>query len=155
MQWRGEAFGSSVIDDYGHHPTEIVATLAAIREGSDAPTLVVFQPHRYTRTRDLLEEFGRAFSAADRVIVTDVFAAGESPIDGIDGSTVADALLRNGHPSVVFEPRLEAIPGRLRGIIRPGDVVLTLGAGDVWKVGQELIRSDARNGARARPRRSA
>lgn len=155
MQWRGEAFGSSVIDDYGHHPTEIVATLAALREGSDAPTLVVFQPHRYTRTRDLLEEFGRAFSAADRVIVTDVFAAGESPIDGIDGSTVADALLRNGHPSVVFEPRLEAIPGRLRGIIRPGDVVLTLGAGDVWKVGQELIRSDARNGARARPRRSA
>ena len=155
MQWRGEACGGSIIDDYGHHPTEILATLAAIREGFGAPTLVVFQPHRYSRTEALLEEFGRAFFAADRVIVTDVFAAGEEPIDGIDGATVADALVRHGHRSVVYEPRLTAIPDLLRQTIRPGDIVLTLGAGDVWKVGQELIRSDAGSGTRAMPRRSA
>jgi len=155
MQWRGEAYGGSVIDDYGHHPTEILATLAAIREGFGAPTLVVFQPHRYSRTRALLEEFGRAFFDANRVIVTDVFAAGEAPIDGIDGATVADALVRNGHPSVVYEPRLHAIPDLLRQTIRPGDIVLTLGAGDVWKVGEELIRSDSGSAMRAQPRRSA
>jgi UDP-N-acetylmuramate--alanine ligase len=151
MQRRGEVLGATVIDDYGHHPTEIVATLAAVREGLGARTVVVFQPHRYTRTQALLEEFGAAFSLADCVILTDVFAAGESPIEGIDGSTVADALVRHGHPSVVYEPSLDAIPDVLRRTIRPGDVVLTLGAGDVWQVGEQLIRS----ASGAKRRRSA
>ena len=155
MQWRGEAFGSSIIDDYAHHPTEIVATLAAIREGFDSPTVVVFQPHRYSRTSALLEEFGTAFSDADRVIVTEIYAAGESPIEGIDGARVADALIRNGHPSVIHEPRIRAIPETLREILRPGDIVLTLGAGDVWKVGQELIQLYSPSPAAAHPRRSA
>jgi UDP-N-acetylmuramate--alanine ligase len=155
FQLKGEAFGARVIDDYGHHPTEIVATLAAVREGFGARTIVVFQPHRYTRTRALLEEFGQAFYLADRVIVTDIYGAGEPPIPGLDGKAVADSLVRHGHPSVLYEPRLEAIPSLLRGLLRPGDFLLTLGAGDVWKVGDELLRMAGRErGSGARKRSS-
>jgi len=141
LQLRGEAFGAKVVDDYGHHPTEIAASLAAVREGFGARTIVVFQPHRYTRTKFLLEEFGRAFFHADHVIVTDVYAAGEEPIPGVDGSRVADALVRHGHPSVVFEPDVKKIPRRIQQCVRSGDVVMTLGAGDVWKIGEAFIRS--------------
>jgi UDP-N-acetylmuramate--alanine ligase len=139
FQLKGEAFGARVVDDYGHHPTEIQATLAAAREGLGVRTIVVFQPHRYTRTRALLEDFGRAFVLADHVVVTDVYPAGETPIPGVDGAAVADALLRHGHPSVVHEPRLDRVPKRLRAVLRPGDLVLTLGAGDVWKAGDALL----------------
>ncbi len=140
MQQRGTAFGAMVIDDYGHHPTEIAATLAAIREGFGAPTTVVFQPHRYTRSQALLEEFGGAFFLADRVIVTDIYAAGEQPIPGIDGESVAQALVRHGHPDVTYVASKDEIPALLRERISAGDILLTLGAGDVWKVGAELIR---------------
>jgi len=140
LQRRGEAFGALVLDDYGHHPTEITATLAAVREGFGARTIVVFQPHRYTRTRALLEEFGAAFFLADRVIVTSIYAAGEPPIPGVDGALVADALVRHGHPGVRYEPDRERIPERLRDMLRPGDIVLTLGAGDVWQVAERLVR---------------
>ncbi len=152
FQLRGRVLGATVVDDYGHHPTEIAATLAAAREGFGARTIVVFQPHRYTRTRALLEEFGSAFFLADRVIVTEIYAAGEIPIPGVDGTAVADALVRHGHPSVTFEPSLGEIPRLLRETVREGDLVLTLGAGDVWKVGEELVRSA---GKRARRRRKA
>jgi len=144
MQRRGEAFGATVIDDYGHHPTEIAATLSAIREGFGARTVVVFQPHRYSRTRALLEEFGGAFFLADRVIVTDIYAAGEQPIDGIDGSLVVDALVRHGHPHVVYQPNVREIPRLLHQVVREGDIVLTLGAGDIWKLGEELVRANGR-----------
>jgi UDP-N-acetylmuramate--alanine ligase len=155
MQRRGEVAGAVVLDDYAHHPTEIAATLSAVREGFDARTVVVFQPHRYSRTQALLEEFGAAFSDANHVILTGIYAAGERPIEGIDGSTVARALTRHGHPSVTYEPSLDAIPDLLRRTIREGDVVLTLGAGDVWKVGEELLRSASAGGDEAQPRRSA
>ncbi len=155
FQLKGEAFGARVLDDYGHHPTEIVATLAAVREGFGARTVVVFQPHRYTRTRALLEDFGRAFFLADRVIVTEVYPAGEEPIAGMGGKAVADALVRNGHPSVLHEPGLAEIPKILRGVLRPGDFLITLGAGDVWKVGDELLRLAAReSSARVRRRKA-
>jgi len=150
MQLRGEVWGATVIDDYGHHPTEIAATLAAIREGFGSRTVVVFQPHRYSRTRALLEEFGRAFFLADRVLVTDIYAAGETPDPHLDGSAVADALVRHGHPSVTYVPKLKDLPRRLRGELRRGDILLTLGAGDVWKVGVELVRAPARRGTEAR-----
>jgi UDP-N-acetylmuramate--alanine ligase len=140
FQRRGEAFGATVIDDYGHHPTEIAATLGAVREGFGARTVVVFQPHRYSRTQALLEEFGRAFYLADHVVVTDIYRAGETPIEGLDGAVVADALVRHGHRSAVHEPDLDKIPGMLRETVQPGDVVLTLGAGDVWKVGEGLVK---------------
>jgi UDP-N-acetylmuramate--alanine ligase len=141
LQLRGEAFGAKVVDDYGHHPTEIAASLAAVREGFGARTVVVFQPHRYTRTKFLLEEFGRAFFHADHVIVTEVYPAGEEPIPGVDGALVADALVRHGHPSAVFEPDVKKIPRRIQECVRSGDVIMTLGAGDVWKIGEAFIRS--------------
>jgi UDP-N-acetylmuramate--alanine ligase len=141
MQRRGTAFGATVIDDYGHHPTEIAATLAAIREGFGARTIVVFQPHRYSRTRALLEEFGGAFFLADRVIVTDVYPAGEPPLEGVDGALVVDALMRHGHPHALYQPNVREIPALLRRIVREGDIVLTLGAGDIWKLGERLVRS--------------
>jgi UDP-N-acetylmuramate--alanine ligase len=146
LQLRGQVRGAQVIDDYGHHPTEIVATLAALREGFGARTLVVFQPHRFSRTQALLEEFGAAFVLADRVIVTDIYGAGESPIAGLDGAAVAQALVRHGHPWARHEPRLSQIPSLLLEMLRPGDIVLTLGAGDVWKVGEELLRLAAGHG---------
>ena len=141
FQLRGEAFGATVVDDYGHHPTEIAVTLAAAREGFGARTVVVFQPHRYSRTQALLEEFGRSFFLADLVVVTEVYPAGETPIPGIDGRAVSDAVLRHGHPSVLYEPNLNEIPKLLRKLIKAGDLVLTLGAGDVWKVGEDLVRA--------------
>ena len=139
FQLKGEVRGARIVDDYGHHPTEIQATLAAAREGFGARTIVVFQPHRYSRTRALLEEFGRAFFLADHVVITEVYAAGEAPIPGVSGRAVADALVRHGHPSVVYEPKLAAIPKLLTAVVRPGDLVITLGAGDVWKVGDALV----------------
>jgi UDP-N-acetylmuramate--alanine ligase len=139
FQRKGEAFGATVVDDYGHHPTEIQATLAAAREGFGARTLVAFQPHRYSRTSALLEEFGRAFVLADRVIVTSVYAAGEAPLPGIDGAAVADALVRHGHRAVSYEPRLDRIPNRLKELVLPGDLVITLGAGDIWKAGEAFL----------------
>jgi len=141
MQLRGKACGAFVVDDYGHHPTEIRATLAATREGFDARILVVFQPHRYSRTQALLEEFGGSFDLADQVFVTDIYPAGESPIEGLDGEQVAEALRRHGHGAVVHEPDMNRIPDLLRKTLSPGDIVLTLGAGDVWKVGEDLVRS--------------
>jgi len=141
FQKKGTAFGALVIDDYGHHPAEIAATLQAVREGFGARCVVVFQPHRYTRTKALLEEFGRAFFLADHVVVTDVYAAGEAPIPGIDGRAVAQALVRHGHPSVVYEAGLDEIPKLLKSVVRPGDIVVTLGAGTVYKVGEALLKS--------------
>jgi UDP-N-acetylmuramate--alanine ligase len=140
LQRRGTVNGATVLDDYGHHPTEIAATLAAVREGFGARTVVVFQPHRYSRTKALLEEFGGAFYLADRVIVTDIYAAGEQPLNGLNGSAVADALVRHGHPWVRYQPDVARIPRMIHETIRPGDIVLTLGAGDVWKIGEQLVR---------------
>ncbi len=150
FQLKGKALGAMVVDDYGHHPTEVAATLASAREAFGVRTIVVFQPHRYTRTRALLEEFGRAFFLADRVVVTEIYPAGEEPIPGVDGGAVADALVRHGHPSVLYEPKLKEIPRILREIVRPGDLVITLGAGDVWKVGDAFIRAGAAAGRRGR-----
>ncbi len=152
LQLRGTAGGARVIDDYGHHPTEVIATLAAIREAFGARTTVVFQPHRYSRTRALLEEFGGAFFLADRVLVTDIYGAGERPDPEIGGPTVVDALIRHGHPAAEYAPDLDEIPRRLLDELRPGEVVVTLGAGDVWRVGEALIRLAAPQRAPKRKR---
>jgi UDP-N-acetylmuramate--alanine ligase len=142
LQLRGEVGGAKVLDDYGHHPTEIRSTLRAIHDGFGCRTLVVFQPHRYTRTQALLEEFGDCFAQAARVIVTDIYAASEPPIPGVDGARVANALVRHGHPAASYEPDFDRIAELLLAELRPGDVVLTLGAGDVWKVGETLVRAE-------------
>ncbi|WP_080888537.1 UDP-N-acetylmuramate--L-alanine ligase [Nitrospira japonica] len=137
---RGEAGGIMVVDDYGHHPTEIKATLAAAKQGwTDRRLIVLFQPHRYTRTRDLLEDFSRAFTDADRVFLTDIYAASEQPIPGVSGARLAEAIRATGHQSVTFVERKEDLVDQVFPEIKPGDLVLTLGAGDIWKSGPALL----------------
>ena len=141
FQIRGEKNGIVVVDDYGHHPTEIRATLAAARAAWQRPLMVVFQPHRFSRTRDLADEFAKAFEQADRVYVMDIYPAGEAPIPGITGQMMADTIRASGHPSVQWLNRDSGLITTLREELREGDVLLTLGAGDVWKVGTELLES--------------
>ncbi|MGB5054548.1 MAG: UDP-N-acetylmuramate--L-alanine ligase [Nitrospirales bacterium] len=141
FQIRGEKNGIVVVDDYGHHPTEIRATLAAARAAWQRPLIVVFQPHRFSRTRDLADEFAKAFEQADRVYVMDIYPAGEAPIPGITGQMMADTIRASGHLSVQWLNRDSGLITKLREELREGDVLLTLGAGDVWKVGTELLES--------------
>jgi UDP-N-acetylmuramate--alanine ligase len=140
FQRRGERDGVLVVDDYGHHPTEIAATLAAARAGFPERRLVAaFQPHRYSRTHALLGEFGRCFFDADVVVVSDIYAAGESPVHGLTGQTLVDALLSYGQREVHYVPRLEDMPRALANLTRPGDLLLTFGAGTITQVGPQYL----------------
>ncbi|MBI2387520.1 MAG: UDP-N-acetylmuramate--L-alanine ligase [Elusimicrobia bacterium] len=136
MDRLGAAGGVEFVDDYGHHPTEVRATLAAVAGLWKAKRVVViFQPHRFTRTKLLSREFGSAFKGADQVFVTDIYAAGEKPIPGVTSKVIIDAVRKAGVNAQPFPGALEAARD-----LRPGDVVLTLGAGDVWKIGEDLLR---------------
>ncbi len=139
FQIRGEKNGIVVVDDYGHHPTEVRATLAAARATWSRRVVVVFQPHRYSRTKDLLEDFSRAFEQADLVYVLDIYAAGEEPIPGVTGQTLVEKIRESGHPAVHWVKRDSGLNSRLQDELREGDVLLTLGAGDVWKIGKEFL----------------
>jgi UDP-N-acetylmuramate--alanine ligase len=139
FETRGQAGGVRVVDDYGHHPTEIAATLTAAR-GLGGRVLVLFQPHRYSRTEALRREFGGCFTEADRVWVLDVYAAGEPPIPGISAKTIVESAAQQGAKHVVEAgPAAQAVTAVLAEV-RPGDTVITLGAGDVWKLGDEVLR---------------
>ena len=138
---KGEAAGVLVMDDYGHHPTEIETTLQAITEGWGRPLTVVFQPHRYSRTKDLFEDFIPAFDRAHRLILTDIYAAGEDPVPGTSGEELYRAIRRRGHMDVEFVAAKEDVAGGLLPRLADGDMVLTLGAGDVYKVGEALLES--------------
>lgn len=139
FQTRGSAGGVVVIDDYGHHPTEVAATLDAARQANPAGrVVVVFQPHRYTRTQALGADLGTALAAADLVVVTAVYAAGEPPIPGVDGHTVADAAARAG-AEVRAVPANEDLAAVVAGLSRPGDLLLTLGAGDITLAGPRIL----------------
>ena len=139
FQIRGEAGGVIVVDDYGHHPTEIRATLAGAKEGWGCRVVVVFQPHRYTRTRDLFADFCTAFYQADVLVVTDIYPAGEAPIAGVTAQALTAAIREHGHRDATYAESREAAVERVAKAARPGDMVLTLGAGDVWKVGAALL----------------
>ncbi len=140
MELKGTVGGVRVYDDYAHHPTELIAQLGAAREVVGAGRLVVaFQPHRYSRTLAFAEQFGQSLGLADEVVVMEVYAAGEDPVPGATGATVAAAVpLPVGR--VVFEPSWTAVPALLASRARPGDLVLTLGAGDVTAIGPEVLR---------------
>jgi UDP-N-acetylmuramate--alanine ligase len=140
FQVKGEARGIVVVDDYGHHPAEIRATLDAAKEGFGRRVVVVFQPHRYTRTKYLLRDFSTAFYQADVVIVTEVYAAGEPVIPGVSGRQIAEGALEHGHRNVTFVKDKEAVPDLLLPVLRPGDLVITMGAGDIWQIGEEIMR---------------
>jgi UDP-N-acetylmuramate--alanine ligase len=136
---KAELDGITVIDDYAHHPTEIKATLAGAKAGWRRRTVCVFQPHLYSRTRDFYDEFGRAFFNADVLIVTDVYPAREEPIQGVTGELIANAAKEYGHKQVHYVPEKKDVPGYLMTITRPGDMVITMGAGDIWKFGEQFI----------------
>ncbi len=129
IKYQSERF--LLVDDYAHHPTEIRATLATAKSAGRKRVLTIFQPHRYSRTQALRREFGRAFDDADQVVVTDVYAASEAPLDGISGQTIADEIARHGHRNVVYQPRLDRLHGDVGQMLAAGDLVLSLGAGNV------------------------
>jgi UDP-N-acetylmuramate--alanine ligase len=138
---RGESHDVLVVDDYGHHPTEIKATLAAAKQLGRGRVVVCFQPHRFSRTRLLKDEFGAAFDDADAVLVTDIYPAGEAPIEGVTAETVVGAARSHGHRNVVYAGDLSRAEALLREMVRPHDLVLTLGAGDVARLGDRLLAS--------------
>jgi UDP-N-acetylmuramate--alanine ligase len=136
----GEANGVAVIDDYAHHPTEIEATLAAVRSMfPGARVVAAFQPHLYSRTRDFADAFGVSLALADLAYITDVFPAREAPIAGITGETVVRALQRAGQSDVRYVPEVDALAETLLGELRRGDVLVTLGAGSIEDVGQRVL----------------
>jgi UDP-N-acetylmuramate--alanine ligase len=138
MEVKGEAGGVLVVDDYGHHPTEVEATLAAAKDRwPDRRRVVVFQPHRYSRTKLLADRFATCFRDADALLLTDIYAAGEKPIDGVTSDWLAGKF--SGKP--VTRLTGADLPSSLAGAVKPGDLVLTLGAGDVWKLGEELLKA--------------
>jgi UDP-N-acetylmuramate--alanine ligase len=138
---KGEPKGILVIDDYGHHPAEIRATIGAIRDSWKRPLTVVFQPHRFTRTRDLFDEFLTAFEGADRLVLTEIYGAGEDPIAGASGEALYQAIKRKGHIDVEFIADKNEIAAHLQDKLERGDIALTLGAGDIYKVGETLVES--------------
>jgi UDP-N-acetylmuramate--alanine ligase len=151
FQIKGDVGGVMVVDDYGHHPAEIRATLAAGKNGWPERRLVVaFQPHRYSRTKELFDEFVTAFYDADVLIVTDIYAASEQPIEGVTAEALANAIRRHGQKDVTFIADREDIPNHLAGIVQPGDIVLTLGAGNIWQAGEALLEKLREQGLETR-----
>jgi UDP-N-acetylmuramate--alanine ligase len=150
FQLKGEVDGVMIIDDYGHHPTEIRATLAAAKIGSGGRrTLVLFQPHRYSRTHDLMGEFARSFNNADTLLVTDIYAASEEPIEGVTAEALTEAIARYGHKDAHYIGGLDNAAQLIRERVQVGDMVITLGAGTVNRVGDQILdllrgKSDAK-----------
>ncbi len=139
FQQRGSEKGINVIDDYGHHPTEVRATLAAARECKFGRILAIFQPHRYTRTMHLMDEFARAFHNADMVFVLDIYAASEKPIEGVDAQSLVERMKAYGHRGAEYSGSIDNAVNAVLANAREGDVVLTLGAGNVWQAGDRIL----------------
>ncbi len=143
FQIKGEKRGVLVVDDYGHHPTEILATLGAARRSTDRRIVVVFQPHRYTRTVALEEEFTRAFNHAAVLVLLPIYAAGEHPLPGVTAERLAAQINKFGHRDVNYAESFEEAQRILEEKLREGDLLITLGAGDVWKIGDEFLETEA------------
>ena len=140
LEKKGEKKGIMVMDDYGHHPTEIMATLTAVRESyPDKRIIVVFQPHRYTRTQALFDEFTRSFYQSDVLIVLPIYAASETPIPGVDSESVCQGIQAHGHKDVSFAPDFTQALSMVTHKVKKGDMVLTLGAGDIYTLGEKLM----------------
>ncbi|MCD6380062.1 UDP-N-acetylmuramate--L-alanine ligase [bacterium] len=139
FEFKGEAQGILFLDDYAHHPTEIQSVIETTRKNFSRRIVVVFQPHRYTRTRDLYSEFDTCFNMADQVFITDVYPAGEDPLPGISGDLIYRVVLRSNAANVVYLPDRKSLKKAVSDLIKEGDLVLTLGAGDVWRLGEEIL----------------
>ena len=140
LQRIGVRGGILFLDDYGHHPTEVRVTLATLKEGWDRRIVRVFQPHRYTRTKALMEEFWHSFNDADVLVITDIYAAGEKRIEGVSADLIAEGVKAYGHRDVLFIDGLDDVPAYLVERLCKGDILITLGAGDVWKVGRKTLK---------------
>jgi UDP-N-acetylmuramate--alanine ligase len=154
FQLKGEAAGVLVVDDYGHHPAEILATLSAAKRSCDRRIVAVFQPHRFTRTASLEEDFARAFYHADVLIVLPIYPAGEDPIPGVTAEKLVGLIEEFGHRDVNYVPDFEATEKLLARRLETGDLLLTLGAGDVWKVGERVLAALREQGSGAQGRTS-
>lgn len=140
FQFKGEARGITVVDDYGHHPTEIVATLSAAKNSSGGRrTVVVFQPHRFTRTQELMDDFVVAFNNADVVFILDIYAASESPIEGVTAEILAENIKRFGHKNVSYIGSMDTAAEKVLNTLREGDLVITLGAGSITGLSDEIL----------------
>ncbi len=140
LEIKGEVNGVTVVDDYGHHPTEIKTTLEAARKSwPDRRLVVVFQPHRHTRTKALFDEFTRAFYQSDVLVALPIYAAGEKKTDGPDGHALYEGIKAHGHREIFYKENFEATTDLLKGILKQGDILLTLGAGDVLKIGEMML----------------
>jgi UDP-N-acetylmuramate--alanine ligase len=148
FQIKAEAGGITVVDDYGHHPAEIRATLAAARDRGAGRIWVVFQPHRYTRTKFLMDDFARAFEGVERVYVLDIYPASEPPIPGVTSERLVARMHELGLSSARYAPSEEELQGELMASLKPGDMVLTISAGNVWRVGEALARKLTEDKAR-------
>ncbi|MBI2620219.1 MAG: UDP-N-acetylmuramate--L-alanine ligase [Ignavibacteriales bacterium] len=137
---KGDVDGISVYDDYAHHPTECRATLSGAKAGWRRRVVCVFQPHLFSRTRDFYEEFGKSFLLSDVLLVTDVYPAREEPIQGVTGELIVHAAKRFGHRNVHYVADKALVPSELRKIVRKGDLVITMGAGDIWKYGDQFLK---------------
>ncbi|MFN8007687.1 MAG: UDP-N-acetylmuramate--L-alanine ligase [Terriglobia bacterium] len=140
FQVKGQNRGITIIDDYAHHPTEIKATLEAARQLGDQRIVVVFQPHRYSRTQYCFDEFARSFYQADVLILMDIYAAGEEPLEGVSSERLVEAIKSFGHKNVRHFPALVDLPAALAAELREGDLVITMGAGNIWKVSEDLLQ---------------
>ncbi len=141
LQIKGERRDITVVDDYGHHPTEIRATLSALRDAwPERRIVVLFQPHRYSRTHALADEFYTAFHDADILFLTEIYGASETPIPGVNAESLLNGIRQHGHRQAHFEPILDKLPDRAMAILVPGDIVLTLGAGNIWQTGEVLLK---------------
>jgi UDP-N-acetylmuramate--alanine ligase len=142
LERKGEKKGVTFFDDYGHHPTEIRVTLEALRHAyPDRRIVAVFQPHRYSRTQALADEFGTCFAVADELVLTKIYAASEQEIPGVDASLIQKAVESHGRPQVTFVPEPAELAAGLAPRLRQGDVVITMGAGNIWTIGDELLRT--------------
>jgi len=140
FELKDEIEGVMVIDDYAHHPTEVKVSLNAAKTGwKDRRVIAIFQPHLYSRTRDFCEEFGGSFTDADIAVITDIYPAREKPIHGITGKLIADWAIKKGHPNVHFIPDKKSVIQKVVDLAKPGDMVMTLGAGDVWDISERII----------------
>jgi len=140
FQFKGEAKGISVVDDYGHHPTEILATLSAAKNGSGGRrTVVIFQPHRYSRTKELMSEFALCFNNADVLFVTDIYAASEQPIEGITAETLTENIKQYGHKNANYVGDVEGAVEKVLPFLQEGDLVITLGAGSITRLSDEIL----------------
>ncbi|MDR2386561.1 MAG: UDP-N-acetylmuramate--L-alanine ligase, partial [Deltaproteobacteria bacterium] len=141
FELKGQVGGMAFLDDYGHHPTEIRATLSTLAECyPDRRKIVLFQPHRHTRTKELFDEFVKSFNLVEHLFLADIYSAGEAPFENLDSEILAKAIASHGHRGVEYLGEVNLMAGKLKDRLRPGDVIMTLGAGNIWQVGEELLK---------------